>query len=60
MQFQTFFRYEAAAPVEATINGKREPEDFETEALKQIDVRGPSIVSVATHLDIATQPQCLG
>ncbi|VUS61792.1 hypothetical protein SB6425_00368 [Klebsiella huaxiensis] len=36
------------------MSGKRYPEEFKTEAVKQVVDRGYSVSSVATRLDIAT------
>lgn len=36
------------------MNGKRYPEEFKTEAVKQVVDRGYSVSSVATRLDITT------
>ncbi|WP_120710083.1 IS3 family transposase, partial [Enterobacter hormaechei] len=36
------------------MSGKRYPEEFKTEAVKQVVDRGYSVASVATHLDITT------
>ena len=36
------------------MSGKRYPEEFKTEAIKQVLARGHSIASVATRLDITT------
>jgi transposase len=41
------------------MSGKRYPEEFKTEAVKQVVDRGYSVASVATRLDITTQPLCL-
>lgn len=37
-----------------TMSGKRYPEEFKTEAVKQVVDRGYSVASVATRLDITT------
>ena len=42
------------------MSGKRYPEEFKIEAVKQVVDRGHSIASVATRLDITTQSLCLG
>lgn len=36
------------------MSGKRYPEEFKTEAVKQVVDRGYSVASVATRLDITT------
>lgn len=36
------------------MSGKRYPEEFKTEAVKQVVERGYSVASVATRLDITT------
>ena len=36
------------------MSGKRYPEEFKTEAVKQVIDRGYSVASVATRLDITT------
>ena len=36
------------------MSGKRYPEEFKTEAVKQVIDRGHSVSSVATRLDITT------
>ena len=36
------------------MSGKRHPEEFKTEAVKQVVDRGYSVASVATRLDITT------
>ncbi len=36
------------------MSGKRYPEEFKIEAVKQVIDRGHSVSSVATHLDITT------
>lgn len=36
------------------MSGKRYPEEFKTEAVKQVVDRGHSVSSVATRLDITT------
>jgi transposase len=38
------------------MSGKRYPEEFKIEAVKQVVDRGYSVSSVATRLDITTQP----
>ena len=41
------------------MSGKRYPEEFKTEAVKQVVDRGYSVASVATRLDITTQANIL-
>ncbi len=41
------------------MSGKRYPEEFKVEAVKQVVDRGHSIADVAKRLDVTTQPLCL-